>query len=77
MSNQGAQSFWDLPIGSLFLLPNDTSTKLPKPYARISDCEFSRPGGKRKGMMFRPDNVCVFPQMVIPIDCRHSSGGVR
>ena len=72
MSHQ-AKSFWELPIGCLFLLPGDTSTKALKPYERISECQFSRPGGKRKWMMFRPDNVCVFPQMVIPVNLQPSN----
>lgn len=70
MNNKDAktQNFWELPVGGLFLMPWDTSTKVLKPYVRVSDCEFSRPGGKRKWIMFRPDNVSVFPQMIIPIN---------
>ena len=60
-------NFWELPMGALFLMPWDTSTKVLKPYVRVSEFEFSRPGGKRRWMMFRPDYVSVFPQMIVPL----------
>ena len=56
-------NFFDLPIGSQFLLAGDTSTKVPKPYVRIADCEFSRPNGKRRWIMFRP-NPGEMPRLV-------------
>ena len=66
MSNPETQSFWELPIGSHFLMPWETGRKI-KPYERVSECEFSRPGGKRRWMMFRPHPPLQPVQMVIPV----------
>jgi hypothetical protein len=57
-------SFWSLTIGSLFCF--DDKLKTRKPYQKIGECQFSRPGGKHKWIMFRPHPPMVPVQMVEP-----------
>lgn len=63
----GFHSFFDLPVGTLFMLPNDTSTKVPRPYVKTSERQFSRPGGTRQWMMFAPSFDTELAHMVLPV----------
>lgn len=61
------QSFWSLPMGTKFLTTWNDYTKKKMPFEKVSECEFRRPGGKRKWIMFRPSPPIVPAQMVIPV----------
>lgn len=65
--NSTPQSFWLLPVGTKFLTTWNDFTKHKKPFVKVSGNEFSRPGGKRKWIMFTPQEPIQPVQMVIPI----------
>jgi hypothetical protein len=61
------RSFWELQIGAAFLTTWDDFTKTKKPFVKVGDRYFSRPGGKRKWLMFTPSPPHQPIQMVVPI----------
>lgn len=58
-------SFWTLPTGSLFLAPWEKERA--RPYEKVGECQFARPGGKRRWTMFRPCPPVQPEQFVIAL----------